>query len=115
MENKIATMALQIEKLTTENTELRRAVQEEKQRGDELLYDAKLTFNQEKSLLREHTMQLESKLTKLEKQLGESLKRERDLMGNIRRLEESEQVKKSLREVERRELEKINRLLLLEK
>lgn len=44
-------------------------------------------------------MQLESKLAKLEKQLGDSLRRERELTANLRRLEEGEQVKKSLREV----------------
>lgn len=32
-------------------------------------------------------MQLESKLAKVEKQLGDSLRRERDLMNNIKRLE----------------------------
>lgn len=60
-------------------------------------------------------MQLESRLGKIEKQLTDSLRREKEMVANLKRVEESEQVKKSLREVERRELEKINRLLLLEK
>lgn len=61
------------------------------------MYESKLAFNHEKSIIREHTMQLETKLAKLEKQLTDSLRREKDLVSNIKRIEESEQVKKSLR------------------
>lgn len=74
-----------------------------------------MAFNQEKALLREHAMQVEAKLAKTEKMMADGLRRERDLMNALKKMEESEQVKKGLREVEKRELDKINRLLFMEK
>jgi hypothetical protein len=55
--------------------ELKDDISETKQKNEEMLYETRLIFNQEKSVLREHAIQLENKLTKLEKQFNDSLKR----------------------------------------
>ena len=58
-----------------ENSILRNMVNEEKKIGEEQMFQIKLQGNQERSIMREKCLQLESKLAKLEKQLGDSLRR----------------------------------------
>lgn len=75
LSNKVIALNIQLQKQIQENVELKDDISETKQKNEEMLYETRLIFNQEKSVLREHAIQLENKLTKLEKQFNDSLKR----------------------------------------
>ena len=86
LNNKILTLNLEIEKLTSENNTLRGLINEEKKLSEESIYQLKLQGNQERSVMREQCIQLESKLAKLQKQLGDSLRREKELTSHIKKI-----------------------------
>lgn len=75
LSNKITLLNSEIEKINQENSSLRSTACEEKKYSDEALYHLKLQFSQEKSVMRENSVHLENKITKLEKQLGDSMRR----------------------------------------
>ena len=98
-----------------ESSDLQNILYNQKKLTEEAIYKLKVHNSQEKSIYREQNMQLEAKLTRIEKELADSLRRERDLGSSLKRFEENEKMKKNLREIEKRELDRINRLLILEK
>ena len=75
LSSKISSLNAEVEKITSENTTLRGVLNEEKKMNEDNIFQLKLQGNQERSIMREKCIQLEGKLAKTEKLLGDSLRR----------------------------------------
>ena len=58
LSNKMTVLSMECEKLNQENTNIRNLSCDDKKLSEEALYQLKLQFSHEKSLMREHSMQI---------------------------------------------------------
>ena len=112
---KVQTLTSELAEAQKENQQLQSCLSLEKKQAEDTLHQTKLQATQEKMLWRDQLNQLEIRQHKLERASKEADRREQELLGLVRKHEEGERMRKGLREVERKEMERISRLLLVEK